>query len=230
MKKTVLALASALTIFATSLQAQDMPLNFGIKLGLVNSAITNLGETQTFKDSKNSMFRPRFGTGLFAEYAFHDYVSVGLDVLYAGTGGKLTKEGNTNMTYSINTHQLSAIPMLKIYPMGCEEDEGILNLHVGPELAFPLTAHRKFTIGDQEDSEDVKKELNPFRAGIFGGLGYEFPSGILFELRGSYGFSDVFKEDSKCKTEELQIAADKSTKSWYTNLSLGYNLAKLIIE
>ncbi|MEM7055399.1 MAG: porin family protein [Bacteroidota bacterium] len=229
MKKTVLALVSALTILATSLQAQDMPLNFGIKVGLVNSGITNLGEVKkaTLKDSKNSMFRPWVGTGLFAEYAFHDYVSAGLDVLYAGTGGKLTKEGDSNTAYSIDIHQLSTIPVLKVYPMGCEEDEGILSIHVGPEFTFPLTASAK---EKEQDSKDIKEHLNSFRVGLFGGLGYEFPFGLLLELRGSYGLSDVFKKDSKLKTEELEIAADKSTNSWYTNLSLGYNFAKLIIE
>lgn len=218
-----MALASALIIFATSLQAQDMPLNFGIKAGLINSAITNLGEAKkaTLKGSENSMFRPWFSTGLFAEYAFHDYMSAGLDLLYAGTGGKLTN------AYSIDTHQLSAIPVLKVYPMGCEEDEGILNLHVGPEFSFPLTAHAK---EKDQASKDIKEHLKLFRVGLFGGLGYEFPSGLLLELRGSYGFSDVFKKDSEYKTKELQIDADKSTNSWYTDLSLGYNLAKLIIE
>jgi len=229
MKKTVLALASAFTIFATTLvKAQDMPFGFGIKGGGINSVITGLEEAKKpFGGSETGLLNAGGQVGLFGEYAFHENVGVGLEALYALQGGSFTKKGDKNKSYGISIHQVNIIPLLRIYPMGREEDEDILSLHLGPDFVIPF-------IGSAQEkgqkAQDIKADLNAFGVGILGGVSYEFAFGLQTELRGSYGFMDVFKEDSNFKTQTLGIAKDKATNSWYTSFNLGYNFARLMMD
>lgn len=228
MKRAVLTLVSALAIFANSLHAQDMPLGFGLKAGFINSSIMNLGEAKKpFGDSENSIIKPWFSGGLYGEYTFHENVGVGLEALYVGTGGKFSKKNakDSDESYSITIHQISAIPTLKVYPMGREE-EGILSIHVGPEVSFPIKASGKEGKGD---AKDIKDGISGFGLGAVGGIGYEFPFGLSLEARGSFGFMDVLKKDGDLKNKDLEIADDKGTKSWYVNASLGYNFANLLM-
>ena len=110
--------------------------------------------------------------------------------------------------------------------MGREKEEGILSIHIGPEFSLPLMASGK---KGQEDAKDIKEGINAFGLGAVGGVGYEFPFGLLVELRASFRFMDVLKKDDNLKRQELDIAQDKGTKSWYGNASLGYNLANLLM-
>lgn len=227
MKKTVLTLVSALAIFANSLHAQDMPFGFGLKAGFINAGILGLGEaTKPFGDSENSIWKPWLSGGLHGEYAFHENVGVGLEALYVGTGGKFSKKGANDKSYSITIHQISAIPTLRVYPMGREEGEGMLSIHVGPEVSFPIKASGQ---KENEDAKDIKQGINAFGLGAVAGVGYELPFGLSFEVRGNFGFMDVLKEDDNLKKQELGIAKDKGTKSWYVNASLGYNFANLLM-
>jgi hypothetical protein len=233
MKKIGLALASAFLIVAISnVKAQEMPLSFGIKGGFLNGNFTGLdkGKGSWASDSESPMFNPSFNVGAFGEYAFHDYVGAGLDVTYGMINDGIHQKGNDKKKVSLNIQQLSIIPMVKFYPMGRDIDECILNVHVGPEIILPLTANAE--IDDKEDKKFKKDEINSFNIAACGGVGYEFPVGILLEARGSYGFMDVFTDKSNFKTtnEGLQLPKDTAVMPWYLNLSLGYNFARLLEE
>ena len=231
MKKLGIALASALLIFANGLQAQELPFSFGIKGGFLNPSMTGLDKAKGpwNTESVSQIFNPSLQGGLFAEYAFHDYVGAGFEALYIGAGSRLHEKGKEKNDLKINIQQISLIPLLKLYPMGREVDEGIFSIHLGPEMALlPLTS--KYKKGSEQAQDFNDDDLNAFRVDALGGLGYEFPFGLSLEGRFSYGFMDVFKKDSKFKKGTLQIKDDANTNPWYGTFSVGYNFARLLEE
>lgn len=232
MKKVGLALASAFLILVGSgVKAQEMPFGFGIKAGYLNPTLTELKDaTKPFAGGavKEDLVNPSFNAGLFGEYAFHDYIGAGIEAYYAMTGARFHKDGGVDDKMVIRIQQINAIPMLKIYPMGRNIDETIFNIHLGPELCMPLKATYKHN--EKEETNLDKKELNSFNVAGFGGLGVEFPFGLLLEARGSYGFMGAFTKDSKFKTDTLGLKEDKNNNPWYANVVLGYNFARLLEE
>jgi outer membrane protein W len=211
-----------------------MPFGFGIKGGFLNSNVTGLDKAKgTWADASESpLFNPSYQAGLFGEFAFHDYVGAGLDLMYERMHDSINKKGDDKKTVSFNIQQMSIIPLVKFYPMGRDIDSGILNVHVGPEFILPLMTDA--SIDDKEAKDLIKKDdLNSYNIAAFGGVGYEFPVGLLLEARGSYGFMDVFTKTSPFKTEAkkaLGLAENDSVNPWYVNLSLGYNFARLLEE
>ena len=225
MKKIVLALASAFTIFANSLQAQGMPLSFGVKVGGVGSMITSLDKSSIVKDGKSN-----FGFGghgkLFVGYIFHDYVGASLEAGYVGLGSSTSKE---KKEYAISTHNLSIPLMLNIYPLGYESMEGILDIHLGMQGIFPLMA--KATDVSKDAMEDSKKHLRSWEIGAIAGIGYEFDFGLKIEGRYNLGFMNIFgdsDEAKKYKDTELGLK-DERTTNQFVNLTVGYNFAKLLM-
>lgn len=226
MKRMVLALASAFTIFANTLQAQDMPLSFGIKAGGVSSMITNLGKSTRVQDGKDALGFGGHG-GLFVSYIFHDYVGMSLEAGYVGLGSSTSKEKEE---YAISTHNLSIPLMVNIYPMGYEPTEGILDIHLGMQGIFPLMA-KATKDGDVNKMEDLK-HLRSWEIGAIGGIGYEFDFGLKIEGRYNLGFMNIFGDSDEAKNyKDIKLGLkDKSTTNQFANITVGYNLAKLLVE
>lgn len=226
MKKTALAIISALSICAHSLQAQDNAFSFGVRGGLVNSGILGLDEATKPFSGNNTIINPWVNLGLYGEYAFHDNVGAGLDIFYTAKRGGFVSKQNKDNNYTIAIHQISAMPMVKFYPLGREEDEGVLSIHVGGIFSFPMMASGQ---EKNKDSQSIDGANLSIGMGLSGGGDYEFPFGLLIGLRGGYDFTSVFKEDAVFKTQTLGIPKDKGNPAWHANLQVGYNFAKLLM-
>jgi Outer membrane protein beta-barrel domain len=261
--RTALALGSALMLFATTLNAQEQPWSFGVKAGGSMSYLRGLDKLCPEKMNGKSMEYKSSGRifltgGLTAGYAFHDNVGVGIEVLYAGLGGDLEasaklpanatdaeKKANKSVTLRVHSHNLVVPVMLKLFPMGCDSDEGILTVDLGAQAVMPLSvSFEEKMSGDKDQFKafkdkggkeiDKSKNVNPFTIDAFAGVSYEFPEiGLMLEGRYHLGFMDFFKSDDEAKTyrkDNLAMEKDKNVSNHYFTLSLGYNLARLLMN
>lgn len=219
-------------LLASSVRAQEMPWSFGLKAGILNSQVSGLGKSELFgpDNAQNSLLKLGMHAGMFGSYKFQNNMRAGLELMYAGTGGKLTMKGDAKQSCSLTIHQVSMTPLLHFMPMADEygETEG-LNIHVGPELRFPLMAKAGFNLGQQVGSTPVKDGMSRFGIGAVLGLGYESPLGMLLELRANYSLTDTLKKQGVLMSQ-LKISDDQATKAWGVQLSLGYNFASLLMQ
>ncbi len=261
-KKTALALGGALMLFSTTLSAQEQPWSFGVKSGASMSWLSGLDKLKPAKSGTQDMINKASGSfmvtgGLTAGYAFHENVGVGLEVLYAGLGGELEtsnklandatdaqKKANKPVKTQIYSHNLVVPVMLKLFPMGCDPDEGILTVELGPQFVFPLVVNVKTSKKDKpEELEEFKAndkafdksgQVKPVTIDGVVGIGYEFPEiGLSIEGRYHYGFMDFFKSDNEAKKyrkDNLGFEENKNVTNHYASLSLGYNFARLLMD
>jgi hypothetical protein len=265
-KKTALALGSAFMLFATTLSAQEQPWSFGAKVGGSMSWLRELDKMVPTKmddvDIKNDASgRFMFTGGLTAGYAFHENVGVGVEVLYAGLGGQLAsslklpddapqalKDANKPRKTQIHSHNLAVPIMLKLFPMGCDPEEGILTVDLGVQAVFPFAVSVKTSkmkdgkaTDELEEWEDTDKkkfdkstQMNPMTIDGIVGVGYEFPEiGLTIEGRYHFGFMDVLKSDNEAKKyrkDKTPFTKDKNVRNHYATLSVGYNFARLLMD
>jgi len=145
----------------------------------------------------------------------------------------------------IHSHNLAIPVMLKLFPMGCDPDEGILTVDLGVQAVMPIavTFEKKRsgdnatfeTFKDTDDKEiDKNKNVNSFTIDGIAGIGYEFPEiGLTLEGRYHFGFMDFFKDDAESKTyrkDKLGMGYDKNVSNHYATVSLGYNFAGLLMD
>jgi hypothetical protein len=259
--KIALALGGALVFFATTLNAQEQPWSLGVKAGGSMSSLRGLDELYPAKVGKDDVdykasSRTYFAGGLTAGYAFHENVGVGLEVLYAGLGGELAtsnklpdnasddaKKANQPKVSHIHSHNVVIPVMLKLFPMGCDPDEGILTVDLGLQAVWPLgVAFEKKGNGDKDKFEAMKdadgkeidksKIVNPLTMGVITGISYEFPEiGLTLEGRYHFGLVNLFKDDAKTyRKEKLNLVDGKNVKDNYATVSLGYNFARLLMD
>jgi hypothetical protein len=268
-KKTVLALGGAFMLFSTTLNAQEQPWSFGVKAGGSMSWLSGLEKLAPAKIGTQDKINKASGGlmlagGLTAGYAFHENVGVGLEVLYAGLGGELEtsnklandatdeqKKANKPIKTQIYSHNLVVPVMLKLFPMGCDPDEGILTVELGPQFVFPFSVSVQKSKMDNKgvatdgleewkDADDNDKafdksgQVKPMTIDGVVGIGYEFPEiGLTLEGRYHYGFMDFFKSDSEAKKyrkDKMNFEENKNVSNQYASLSVGYNFARLLMD
>jgi Outer membrane protein beta-barrel domain len=262
-KKTVLALGSALMLLGTTLNAQEQPWSFGVKAGGSMSWLKGLEELTPAKVDNVDMDRKASGRifitgGLTAGYAFHENVGVGIEVLYAGLGGELEtskklpgdasdddKKANKPTTLRMHSHNVVVPVMLKLFPMGCDPDEGILTVDLGAQFVMPLSItlekkdgqdNAKFEAMKDEDDKEINKSklANSFMIDAIAGISYEFPEiGLTLEGRYHFGFMDFLKSDAEANTykkDKLGFDDGKNVSNHYATVSLGYNFARLLMD
>ena len=261
--KIALALGGALVFFATTLNAQEQPWSFGVKAGASMSWLGGLNELYPAKVGEDNFdykasSRTYFAGGLTAGYAFHENVGVGLELLYAGLGGELAtsnklpdnasddaKKANKPKASRIHSHNVVIPVMVKLFPMGCDPDEGILTVDLGFQAVWPLgVAFEKKGNGDKDKFEALKdtsgnkidesKIVNLLTMGAIAGISYEFPEiGLTLEGRYHFGLGNLFKDDVDAKTyrkNNLGSVDSKNVQDNYATVSLGYNFARLLMD
>jgi len=232
MKRIILALFGAFTMLGANSYGIE-PYEFGIKLGGVNSMMTGLDKAkQPFgAEPEAKLFFNLGGVGsLYGEYAFNDNVGVGIEAGYFyGRVGSFTKKGSDKDIYKINLQNVNGYLAFKFYPMGREDENGILKIHVGPDFSIPVCAE-----GKENEKDAIKidrNELTSFGIAAKGGVGYQFPFGLELDARFSFGLTNLFKEDSNFKKTKLEITETKDkTNLMHASLSVGYNIAVLLEE
>jgi opacity protein-like surface antigen len=235
MKRILLALAGAFTITLSASTYAAEPLSFGIKVGAVNSSIAGLDKAKTLKvDSESKFFNLGAVGTAYAEYAFTDNVGIGVEAGYFfGQIGSFKPKNvkDSKDVYNITAHGVKLIPAIKFYPMGREDENGILKIHVGADLYIPVAAEGKQEGATKKNTTIDRNDLTKLGAGVIGGVGYEFPFGLELDLRYSYAFTNVFTETSSFKNTVLEITdKDDKTALMGINFAVGYNFAVLLEE
>lgn len=240
-KKTALALGSALMLFANTLSAQEQPWSFGVKTGSSMSWLQ--GSEKLISKSLYGTDKYDFKTsgelgysgGLTAGYAFHQNLGVGLEVLYIRLGGtvKVTEKssnGSTNsnkpVIFRAHTDNIAIPLMLKWFPMGCNPEEGILTVDLGVQGIMPLRT--KLDSKDENDKDakfeaikttggkdlNKKEVFNSLNLDGIVGVSYEFPR-IGLTLGGRYhlGAMNALKGGPKAKDYRVKsLGIEKDAK------------------
>ena len=232
MKKTILAIGSALMISAAA-NAQEQPLSLGIKASGSMSWLQGLADKKL--NGKEGETSPRLfaGGGLTMGYAFHENVGVGIEVLYAGLGNEIKEKGGDEV-YRINSHNLAIPLMVKLYPMGYDPEEGVLDIHLGVQGELPLAMDVEKGKKDSLTADsDFKKDehCSPFTMSAIAGVGYELPEmGLTVEGRYHFGFMDSLTSDDKGKDykKKAGLKEEDTLANQQVTVSVGYNFAGLL--
>jgi len=238
-KKTLMA--GLLACAAFNAQAEVSPFSWGAKIGPSLSSARGSDDTKVNgKEVSGKFFDTFFGHGgLYAEYAFNDYIGVGLEIGYMKLGGTLTEESQSNTNNTPNSTPPSigmtshgiAFPLhLQIYPLGREEESGILKINLGVTSYAPLATTcmqdgNEITLTDQ-----MKKELPIYRGAFHFGAGYEFPFGLAIDAKYAFGFGpkEKLKLEQNKSQSIFQNVALTEFPTQHVTLGIGFNFMSLL--
>lgn len=226
----------------TMLKAQEQPWSFGVKAGANLYVLQGL-ENKKFETNASSQLLGVMVTGGFTGgYAFHKYVGVGVELLYAQLGGKAKEKVSSDSNkkarkFNITTHNLVIPAMVKIFPMGYDSEAGILAINLGMQLEVPMMSSVKKSTADdadklESDSDFKKAYLKPINSSLIGGVSYEVADmGLVVGVKGSLGLTDIFKNDNDVKAYKEKSGMDKDKKLINRSIALtvGYNFANLML-
>lgn len=186
--------AAALLTFIFTAHSQDV--KFGVKAGL---NIADWGG-----DAEDTNVRAGFNAGVVAEIKYGNF-AVQPEVLYSQQGSELevnyftgtTLDGSVNYTTKLN--YINVPVALKYYIV-----EG-LSLQAGPQIGFLINAEEKSEItadGESETNEvDAKNNYEKIDFSVFGGVGYDLPMGVFFQVRYIAGLSNINKDPETANIE-----------------------------
>ncbi|WP_419241328.1 hypothetical protein [Cardinium endosymbiont of Nabis limbatus] len=242
-------MAGLLACATFNAQAEEVsPFEYGLNAALSVSSAKGYGDDVKFgsKKADSSLIgHPWVAAGLYAEYAFADQVGLGIDLRYMKQGATLKEtEENSNAnnqssssnatkpSISMVSHGVNGAVRLFWYPLGRQEEAGMLKVSVGvaPYIPFKTTC--------TEDSKDInlddtkKKEISGFDLGVSGLLGYQFTSiGLGIELKYDWFFMNKLKiEEGKNQTIYSSTAGLKELGLQCATIGINYNLASLFSE
>lgn len=235
-KKTLMAGFLACATF--NAQAEVSPWGYGIKGGIGTSSAASHSEAKVNnKAIKGSFLDTLCGFGNFyGEYAFTDYIGAKLEGGYLRQGARLKAgEDDNDPSISMASHGIAIPVQLCIYPMGREEEEGILKVMLGATVHVPLQLTYKS--GNNKKLEELSLNDNQKKecpgldlAGTFG-LGYELPFGLSIEAKYNYGFLNRFKtENNSDQTIFDNVKGLNSLHVQHLTVGMGYNFASLLSE
>lgn len=196
MKSQLLKLVPVLVLIIALLVPQEIysqakPMRFGARIGW-NYSFTNVEV-----GGVNVTGRSGINAGGVFEYWVSDLFAIHTNVLYNMKGNKWERDlsvGTAEYTWAFD---YLSIPILAKFAFGSQAK---FYLVVGPEFSFLLSANEVkegegWPTGTGE--RDFKEYMNSFEfAGIFGfGVDIQVDPVVLFiDVRGSLGFSDIYKE------------------------------------
>lgn len=155
---------------------------FGVKAGL------NIASLSNFEDSKAKI---GFNGGVFMNAPLAASFSIQPEVIYNAKGAKYDDAVDVNM----NLDYISA-PVMFQYQATPE-----FYLEAGPEFSFLMSGKLKA----EDESLDIKDELNSFDFGIGLGAGYFFTSNIGVTARYVAGVTDIIKDNPSDETVKNNV-------------------------
>lgn len=235
MKKTILALGSALLLLTNTLHAQIEDISFGLKGG--GSFFLPTMDTAKRNDNKEyeGNWKMFVTLGPFFKFMPFANMSIGGEIVYTKMGVELTekKQSGSNSDnnksedgYCLDIHALDLTVPIAWLPM---DEEGGLSLFAGPAVYFVLATKEK-PIGDKDSKDADKGLVNPVNAGITCGLEYEIPeSGVSVGSQGKFFFLDTFRDDEKAKAFKKDFGKKEEDKSYTcgTQFFICVNIPKL---
>lgn len=183
MKKLLLS-ALCVTAFGITAQAQDLEIQFGAKAGL------NIADMGGDADTEGS--RTGLHIGGLAEIKISETFSIQPELLYSMQGAEVAEDVDLELSY------LNVPIIAKYYVM-----EG-LSIEAGPQVGFLLSA--------DQDGNDAKDNLKSIDFALNGGVAYDLPMGVFFQVRYSAGISDI---------NDIDGVDDKANNN-VLSLSVGY--------
>jgi len=189
MGKYLLFMFFCLMLFVPKSFSQTRP---GIKLGWNNSDIS-----KTTLDTKTGIY-----IGGILDIEITDYYSLQPEIFYSNQGGtsNSTQYGDVEIDYV----SLAASNKFYVVP-----NKGFhFNLGVGLDINIKNNFVNFFN-GEGDD------EISPFDVVVFGGIGYEFPFGLILEARYKqgtvsvdfFGADDLYEEDGSNLNGVFQFGA-----------------------
>lgn len=257
MKKKLL-LACGITAGVMAFQNADATeMNYGLKAGGSLSYLSGIGDMQFDKadgDEKVSSGSRIFLTGgAFFNYAFTEYLGIGIEANYIGlggaakkkekddsTGGSNTDENKKKDKYSVKTNNIATPVTIQYYPMGHNPEDGIVTLYVGGQPNFAVGMNVEYK--EEKDKKFEDKFKTGFSFDALAGMSYQLPMGLLFDIRYTLGFMSVFNDEDDTKKymkDERNLMTKKkdgdkgepeplSLKNRCISLTVGYSLASLM--
>lgn len=140
----------------------------GIKMGVNSSKITN-----SYLDSKTGIY-----VGGFASIQFNDRYALQPELLYSRQGG----DGNAHAPKDLDIHYVSIGLANKFF---VSANTGF-HFVVGPALDINAKNNMVSIINGNGDWD-----ITPIDFAFFGGIGYEFPFGLILEARYKQGLIDI---------------------------------------
>lgn len=163
--------------------AKAQSTGFGVKGGL-NIASLN-GDV-----NDNVKSRATFHAGVFVEIEISDLFSIQPELLYSSQGYKFGDVKGINSYLNIPI-------MAKVYPI-----EG-LNIEIGPQLGYLLSAKEK----DTNNSQDAKEGYKSLDFGLTFGAGFKLADyNLIFGLRYNLGLSNILENNNNIKNGVFQVS------------------------
>jgi Outer membrane protein beta-barrel domain len=193
MKKLIFS-AAMLIAAGFSVNAQDV--KFGVKAGVNFSSLSG--------DVENADMLTGFHVGGLAEFKFGNF-AIQPELLYTTAGAKNDyNDGFVSGDLTAKTSYIAVPVAAKYYIL-----EG-LSIQAGPQFAFLVSAKSKFEGSGLDEEADSKDLYKSFEFGVFGGVGYELESGLLFSARYVQGVSNIDdgedSDDSKVQNTNIQLS------------------------
>jgi hypothetical protein len=213
-----------MSLFVTSASyaqsSDEKTVNYGMKAGAIYSSISGLETTilseANFKNYTLKM-KPRYGwsAGMFLNYRLeHKVLGLQTEITYAQQGSDLlfdNFEKDFNYKMQFDYQFLNIAGLLKVYPWGGSEQNGLngLNVGVGPQLGLNVAPQniiytswgpgKRPEFGpdllQQQQLRNVLKGKTNF--GFTVGLGYEFKNfGLTLDTRYQMAITDAVETQS----------------------------------
>ena len=200
-RKTIIALGSACMLFVVS-PAQAF--RAGAHFGGAYSTLGGFKEVKMGGEEAESSYK-LFPTGnAYVSTAFAEYFGIKGSVNYNGVGGVFTQKKELGEIAELFSHNISGQLAFQFYPLGYDPEEGVLNIDLGVQATFPVSASMKGGTKVAKDSKDKvkleadkdfgRKDFNLVSFDAVGGVGYEFANGVSIEAQYNHGFTSILKK------------------------------------
>ncbi len=174
--KLRIVILTVLCAFGSAALAQKAGLKGGVNF-------TNL----YVDDVDDENMKVGFNAGLYYRNDITENFAIQPEFLFTQKGSEIHYDGFLGQgKYRFNLNYLE-VPVLAVVKLGP------INLHAGPYLGFLIGANVK-DVDDNGNINEVEEldrdDFNTLDAGISGGVGFDFPSGMI-GLRYNYGFMEI---------------------------------------
>ncbi|MEN8788224.1 MAG: porin family protein [Flavobacteriaceae bacterium] len=152
-----------------------MTTRYGARLG--GNYATIAGDDTDNVDGKIGFF-----VGGVAEFGVADKFAVQPEVLFSQQGGKYSDSGGFDGQFNLNYINVPVMAKFKV--------SDAFSIEAGPQVGFLLSAKDKYD-SPTSGEDDIKEFISSTDFGGNIGVGYELDSGLNFNARFNYGFSNI---------------------------------------
>lgn len=181
-----------------------------VQLGVKAGPILASAATESSSSVFSSSAKLSYLAGGFLALPFHKRMSLQVELLYVNKGsGSVTNEVRSNLHY-LN------IPVLLQYRVIDK-----LNIELGPEVGYLLSAYNKYS--NQSNLDNRTYMIEKFDVGIDAGVSYDLSEKLMLGLRYNIGINDFTKEFD-VYVDQKPIGHELKAQNRTLQFSIGYKL------